>query len=129
MAAGEQGHRDRRRAFPCGIRDPRRAPCLPAGRADRLPRRPVLALTWLNPHVYLDTVLLLGSVAAGHGDGRWLFGIGAVVASAVSFSTLGLGARRLSGVFTRPTAWRVLDGVIALGVALLLQRGYCADRC
>ncbi|MFE3174955.1 LysE/ArgO family amino acid transporter [Amycolatopsis sp. NPDC059090] len=87
-----------------------------------------LALTWLNPHVYLDTVLLVGSVAAGHGDSRWLFGIGAVVASAVWFSALGLGARRLSGVFARPAAWRILDGVIAatmiaLGVALLLRRG------
>ncbi|GAA1029625.1 LysE/ArgO family amino acid transporter [Amycolatopsis albidoflavus] len=87
-----------------------------------------LALTWLNPHVYLDTVLLVGSVAAGHGDSRWLFGIGAVVASAVWFSALGLGARRLSGVFARPAAWRILDGVIAatmiaLGVALLLHRG------
>ncbi|MFD2473021.1 LysE/ArgO family amino acid transporter [Amycolatopsis silviterrae] len=87
-----------------------------------------LALTWLNPHVYLDTVLLVGSVAAGHGDGRWLFGIGAVVASAVWFSSLGLGARRLSGVFARPAAWRILDGVIAatmiaLGIALFLNRG------
>ncbi|MGW7537614.1 LysE/ArgO family amino acid transporter [Amycolatopsis sp. NPDC054798] len=87
-----------------------------------------LALTWLNPHVYLDTVLLVGSVAAGHGDSRWLFGIGAVVASAVWFSTLGLGARRLSGVFARPAAWRLLDGVIAatmitLGVALFFQQG------
>jgi len=95
------------------------------------PRRTLLtclALTWLNPHVYLDTVLLLGSVAAGHGDGRWLFGVGAVTASALWFSALGLGARRLSGVFARPGAWRVLDGVIAttmlaLGAALLLRRG------
>nr|WP_027927411.1 LysE/ArgO family amino acid transporter [Amycolatopsis benzoatilytica] len=95
------------------------------------PRRTLLtclALTWLNPHVYLDTVLLVGSVAAGHGDGRWLFGAGAVAASAVWFSTLGLGARRLSGLFARPGAWRVLDGLIAatmvaLGVSLLLQRG------
>nr|WP_033289648.1 LysE/ArgO family amino acid transporter [Amycolatopsis jejuensis] len=87
-----------------------------------------LALTWLNPHVYLDTVLLVGSVAAGHGDGRWLFGIGAIVASAVWFSALGLGARRLSGVFARPAAWRALDALIAvtmaaLGIALLLERG------
>ena len=95
------------------------------------PRRTLLtclAFTWLNPHVYLDTVLLVGSVAAGHGDGRWLFGVGAVAASAVWFSTLGLGARRLSGVFARPAAWRVLDGLIAatmiaLGVSLLLARG------
>lgn len=87
----------------------------------------VLALTWLNPHVYLDTVLLLGSVANTHGDaGRWLFGAGAGVASIVWFTALGFGARLLAGVFARPLAWRILDGVIAatmivLGVSLVLQ--------
>ncbi|MEV4597157.1 LysE/ArgO family amino acid transporter [Amycolatopsis sp. NPDC049253] len=94
------------------------------------PRRTVLtglALTWLNPHVYLDTVLLLGSVAAAQGGGRWVFGIGAALASAVWFSALGLGARRLAGVFARPAAWRVLDGLIAvtmtaLGVSMVLGR-------
>jgi L-lysine exporter family protein LysE/ArgO len=98
---------------------------------DRTPlRKAVLAcvaFTWLNPHVYLDTVLLLGSVAVAHGDGRWLFGLGAGVASAVWFSALGFGARRLAGVFAKPMAWRVLDVVIAvtmtgLGVTLLLGR-------
>ncbi|MGW3994207.1 LysE/ArgO family amino acid transporter [Amycolatopsis sp. NPDC004772] len=84
-----------------------------------------IAFTWLNPHVYLDTVLLLGSVAAAQGDGRWLFGVGAGVASAVWFSALGFGARRLAGVFAKPMAWRVLDVVIAvtmtgLGVGMLL---------
>ena len=78
-----------------------------------------LALTWLNPHVYLDTVLLLGSVAAGHGDGRWLFGVGAVLASAFWFCALGFGARRLAGVFARPAAWRVLDALIAVTMAAL----------
>ncbi|MEV0073819.1 MULTISPECIES: LysE/ArgO family amino acid transporter [unclassified Amycolatopsis] len=94
------------------------------------PRRTVLtglALTWLNPHVYLDTVLLLGSVAAGQGGGRWVFGVGAALASAVWFSALGLGARRLAGVFARPAAWRILDGLIAvtmtaLGVSMVLSR-------
>jgi L-lysine exporter family protein LysE/ArgO len=85
-----------------------------------------LALTWLNPHVYLDTVVLLGALANEHQDGRWLFGVGAVVASTVWFTTLGFGARRLHGLFARPTAWRVLDGLIALtmvglGIALLLS--------
>ena len=84
------------------------------------------AFTWLNPHVYLDTVLLLGSVAVAHGDGRWLFGLGACIASAVWFSALGFGARRLAGVFARPAAWRVLDVLIAvtmtaLGASLLLS--------
>ena len=74
-----------------------------------------LAFTWLNPHVYLDTVLLVGSIASGHGDpGRWYFGAGAVVSSLVWFVTLGFGARLLRGVFARPAAWRVLDAVIAL---------------
>ena len=79
-----------------------------------------VALTWLNPHVYLDTVLLLGSVAAGYGhDGRWVFGLGAGIASIVWFATLGFGARVLAPVFARPVAWRVLDGVIALVMAVL----------
>ncbi|MBM7856790.1 L-lysine exporter family protein LysE/ArgO [Lentzea nigeriaca] len=85
--------------------------------------RPVLtalALTWLNPHVYLDTLLLLGSIAAG----RWLFGVGAVTASVTWFVALGFGARLLSPLFAKPRAWRVLDGVIAavmisLGVSLI----------
>jgi L-lysine exporter family protein LysE/ArgO len=72
-----------------------------------------LAITFLNPHVYLDTVVLLGALANEHHDGRWLFGIGAVTASAVWFVTLGFGARRLSGLFATPITWRILDGLIA----------------
>ena len=84
-----------------------------------------LALTWLNPHVYLDTVVLLGALANEHRDERWLFGIGAVTASAVWFFSLSLGARRLTGLFATPTTWRILDGLIAvtmiaLGVSLVL---------
>ncbi|WP_431310312.1 LysE/ArgO family amino acid transporter [Luteimicrobium album] len=78
-----------------------------------------LALTWLNPHVYLDTVLLLGSVAAGHGTLRWAFAVGACVASWVWFTGLGYGARALAPVFAKPTAWRVLDGVIAVVMVLV----------
>jgi len=74
----------------------------------------VLALTWLNPHVYLDTVVLLGSVAGTHGDDRWWFALGAAVASIAWFSALGFGARLLRPLFARPTSWRVLDGIIAL---------------
>lgn len=77
------------------------------------------ALTWLNPHVYLDTVVLLGSIAGGHGDLRWAFAGGAVVASAVWFTALGLGARLLAPVFARPGAWRVLDAAIAVVMAAL----------
>jgi L-lysine exporter family protein LysE/ArgO len=73
-----------------------------------------LALTWLNPHVYLDTVVLLGSVAGTHGDDRWWFGLGAGLGSIVWFSALGFGARLLRPVFARPVAWRILDAVIAI---------------
>ncbi len=73
-----------------------------------------LALTWLNPHVYLDTVVLLGSVASTHGQWRWAFGAGAMLGSVLWFSALGFGARLLAPAFARPTAWRVLDGVIAV---------------
>ncbi|KMO98879.1 LysE/ArgO family amino acid transporter [Streptomyces roseus] len=72
-----------------------------------------LAMTWLNPHVYLDTVLLVGSLASDRGDLRWIFGLGAGLASLVWFATLGYGARLLSGVLARPSAWRVLDGLVA----------------
>lgn len=73
-----------------------------------------LAMTWLNPHVYLDTVLLLGSVATDHGSLRWAFGGGAILASLTWFTTLGYGARLLSGLLAKPGAWRVLDGVVAV---------------
>ncbi|WP_186301212.1 LysE/ArgO family amino acid transporter [Rhodococcus sp. WB9] len=80
-----------------------------------------LALTWLNPHVYLDTVLMLGSVANNQGDsGRWLFGLGAATSSVVWFLALGYGAQFLHRVFARPGAWRVLDAGIA---ALMLTLG------
>ena len=61
-----------------------------------------LALTWLNPHVYLDTVVLLGTLANEHRDERWMFGIGAVTASVVWFVSLGLGARRLCRTVRHP---------------------------
>ena len=79
----------------------------------------VLALTWLNPHVYLDTVVLLGSVASTHGDERWWFGAGAVVGSVVWFTALGYGARLLEPLFARPVAWRVLDALIAAVMAAI----------
>lgn len=73
-----------------------------------------LALTWLNPHVYLDTVFLLGSVANGHGEARWWFALGAAAASVVWFFGLAYGARLLGRVLATPRAWRLLDGVIAV---------------
>ncbi len=86
-----------------------------------------LALTWLNPHVYLDTVFLLGSIAGTHGDARWVFGAGAIVASLVWFTALGFGARYLSRWLSTPRAWRWLDAgiavvMVAMGLSLVLVR-------
>lgn len=79
-----------------------------------------LALTWLNPHVYLDTVLLLGSLAGTHGtDGRWWFAAGAGLGSVAWFAALGAGARFLAPLFARPGSWRVLDAGIALVMVTL----------
>jgi L-lysine exporter family protein LysE/ArgO len=77
-----------------------------------------LAFTYLNPHVYLDTVLLLGSIAQQHAY-RWVFGLGAAAASLVWFTALGAGARKLAPVLARPSAWRVLDGLIAAGMVVI----------
>ena len=86
-----------------------------------------LALTWLNPHVYLDTVLLLGTIANHHGpSGRWWFALGACVASMAWFSGLGFGARYAGRWLSQPRAWQVLDvliGVTMLAIALSLALG------
>lgn len=85
-----------------------------------------LALTWLNPHVWLDTVVLLGSVAATMGPARWSFGAGAMAASVLFFSALGMGARALAPVLARPAVWRGIEGGIGLlmcALALALLRG------
>ena len=73
----------------------------------------VLALTWLNPHVYLDTVVLLGSVSAQY-PSRLDFAAGATLASFAFFFSLGYGARLLAPLFARPAAWRALDLVVGL---------------
>ncbi len=80
-----------------------------------------LAFTVLNPHVYLDTVLLVGSVGAQQSAGvaRWAFTTGACAASLLWFASLGYGARWLAPVFARPRAWQVLDGLIGLTMLLL----------
>ena len=86
-----------------------------------------LAFTFLNPHVYLDTVILLGSLASQRGEaGRWVFGAGAATGSFAWFFSLGFGARLLEPVFRKPVAWRVLDTLIALvmfglGLSLLIS--------
>lgn len=78
-----------------------------------------LALTWLNPHVYVDMVLVVGPLAASHGEDRWAFGTGVLIASTLWFLALGLGARVLRPLFRRPSTWRVLDAVVATTMAVL----------
>lgn len=95
-----------------------------AGMSTRTAVLTALALTWLNPHFYLDATLMLGTVANSFGADRWWFLGGALVASTAWFLSLGFGARLLRPLFARPNAWRVLDGAIAalmgvLGVTLL----------
>ena len=84
----------------------------------------VAALTFLNPHVYLDTVVLLGSLSGRHaGEARVAFGLGAMLASGVWFYTLGFGARLLAPLFARPVAWQILDvliGLVMLSIAASL---------
>ncbi|MFC4352914.1 LysE/ArgO family amino acid transporter [Fodinicurvata halophila] len=85
-----------------------------------------LALTWLNPHVYLDTVVLLGSVSTQYPGEQGLFALGAIAASFVFFFSLGYGARLLRPLFARPAAWQWLEaavGVIMWAIALQLILG------
>ena len=95
---------------------------IPLGRAISI----CLAFTFVNPHVYLDTVILIGALAAAWpGQQRIYFGLGAVLASFVWFFALGYGARLLAPLFERAIAWRILDGIITLimgwlGLSLLL---------
>lgn len=89
----------------------------PAGNGDTSRRRAVLAclgFTLLNPHVYLDTVVLLGSLSTHYGGGRWPFAAGASTASMLWFLSLGYGARLLLPVFRSPMAWRVFDVAVAI---------------
>jgi L-lysine exporter family protein LysE/ArgO len=74
----------------------------------------VLGFTFLNPHVYLDTVILLGSISNQFAEERWVFGFGAMTASIVWFSTIGFGARAASRFMSKPIFWRVLDSLIAI---------------
>jgi L-lysine exporter family protein LysE/ArgO len=72
-----------------------------------------LALTFLNPHVYLDTVILLGSVANQFDEDKWVFALGASLASIAWFSTIGFGARAASRFMSKPIFWKILDSTIA----------------
>jgi L-lysine exporter family protein LysE/ArgO len=78
-----------------------------------------LAVTYLNPHVYLDTVVLLGALANQHGsDYRWAFAAGALAGSVLWFPALGYGARAMSNLLARPTVWRIID--LTTGVVMIL---------
>lgn len=82
--------------------------------------RQALAFTWLNPHVYLDTVVLIGSVANAHGpSGRWWFALGAGAASVLWFTGLGFGAKLVAPFLATPRAWRILDLLIGVTMVLL----------
>lgn len=84
-----------------------------------------LALTWLNPHVYLDTLVLLGAASVKYETFRTAFATGAVCASFLFFFSLGYGARLLQPLFARPIAWRILDlgiGMVMLSIAASLLR-------
>lgn len=86
----------------------------------------IAAITWVNPHVYLDTVVLLGSIAAQYPGQEWVFGLGAMLGSFLFFFALGYGARLLAPLFARPGAWRVLDagvGVVMWSIAFTIARG------
>ncbi|NMF96045.1 LysE/ArgO family amino acid transporter [Aromatoleum toluolicum] len=91
-----------------------------------------LGFTFLNPHVYLDTVVLLGGLANQHGEhGRWVFGAGSAAASLLWFFALAYGARVLAPLFDRALAWRVLDALMALvmfalALSLLQENGVAA---
>lgn len=83
----------------------------------------IAGFTYLNPHVYLDTVILLGSIANTFGESKWQFAIGAMVGSLIWFSALGFGAQAASKFLQNPTFWKWLDRVIALvmfGIAISL---------
>ena len=82
-----------------------------------------LAFTWLNPHVYLDTMVLLGSISTQYQPHTKEFGAGAITASFVFFFALGYGARYLIPIFQKPKAWQVLEliiGIVMLGIAISL---------
>lgn len=83
----------------------------------------LLGFTFLNPHVYLDTVILLGSIGNSFGDAKWFFASGAALGSAIWFFSIGFGARAASRFMSKPIFWKVLDIVIAgimFAIAIML---------
>ena len=82
-----------------------------------------LAITWLNPHVYLDTMVLMGSIGNAQGDPeRWWFVLGGALASIGWFFVLGFGARVLTRFFATPRSWQVLDWIVAVTMLVIAAR-------
>lgn len=85
----------------------------------------VIGFTWLNPHVYLDTVLLLGSIGSQFGSDRWWFALGASIGSVIWFTGLGYGSKAAAKIMSRQITWRILDffiGVVMTTIAISLIR-------
>jgi L-lysine exporter family protein LysE/ArgO len=83
----------------------------------------LLGLTFLNPHVYLDTLVFLGSIGSQFGENRWFFAAGASTGSVIWFNLLGFGAKAAAGVMAKPVFWKILDSLIAVimvGLAIML---------
>ena len=98
-----------------------------AGQGTARPLRSVvlacLAITYLNPHVYLDTMVLMGSIGNAQGDpGRWWFALGGAAASIAWFFVLGYGARALTRFFATPKSWQILDGIVAVVMLVIAAR-------
>ncbi|MEH6453615.1 MAG: LysE/ArgO family amino acid transporter [Psychromonas sp.] len=78
-----------------------------------------LAFTWLNPHVYLDTVVLMGTISSQYEEQKYTFALGAISASFIFFFSLGYGARALTPIFLKPIAWKVLEIIIGLTMIII----------
>jgi len=115
------------RSFWSALKPGRLTPAATDGRSALAVATTCMALSWLNPHVYLDTVVLLGAIGATYeGPSRVAFGAAAALASVVFFFSLGYGARALAPFFARPMAWRALDlgiGVVMWTIAYALASG------
>lgn len=109
---------------------PKKAALTAAGQAEQTvrqgwvgPVRTILAVTWLNPAAFLDTLVIGGTLSNHYGDtGRWLFVLGAILSSAIWFPLLGYGAAALSGPLSRPNVWRVLKAVVAVMLLIIAVR-------
>jgi L-lysine exporter family protein LysE/ArgO len=126
LRPSDQALRLEDRAVEDGVPPGRVGPHHPGGPTMRAAVLTMLVFTWANPHVYLDTLVFLGSVANQQGpDDRWWWTVGAVAASCLWFGALGFGGRLLRPLFAKPVTWRVFDAVVAVvmlafGVTLLL---------